>query len=458
MIIAEQETIIAQCTPKGSGALALLRISGDNAFDIATKMSILASSSSINNVQSHTVHYGWIRDDKGAHIDQVLFIVMHAPKTFTGQNVVEITCHNNPFLIDGIIKQAIMHGARLAQEGEFSKRAFLHGKIDLVQAEAINELIHASTQSALKQALSQLEGTFSHWINGLEKELIKNLALSDASFEFIDEEMEFGKRILESLENILTSMITLKQAFNQQQQIRQGIRIALLGAVNAGKSSLFNALVKKNRAIVSEVAGTTRDTLEAGLYKNGFYMTYVDTAGLRETNDSIEQEGIKRSFQEGQQADIILLIIDSSRLITAQETTIYQELYTLYAPKIIVIENKSDKALPKQSFSLPFNALKTTAKSNETIEQLETIVEQKIATLFSHLESPFLLNQRQFNLLLSLEQKLFTIKPLLETSFVEYEIISYHLKEALENITELSGKTVSEQGMDAIFREFCIGK
>lgn len=458
MISTDQETIIAQCTPKGSGAIALLRISGDDAFTIATKISILASGNTLNCVPTHTVHYGWVKDKNDTHIDQVLFIVMHAPKTFTGQNVVEITCHNNPFLIESIIKQALVHGARLAQEGEFTKRAFLYGKIDLVQAEAINELIHASTQSALKQALSQLEGTFSHWINGLEKELIKNFALSDASFEFIDEEMEFGKRIQESIENILISMITLKQAFNQQQQIRQGIRIALLGAVNAGKSSLFNALVKKNRAIVSHIAGTTRDTLEAGLYKDGFYMTYVDTAGLRKTNDIIEQEGIKRSFQEARQADIILLIIDSSRTITEQEAQIYQELYTLYAPKIMVIENKVDIAQSKNTFALPVTALKTAAHNNETIEHLEKIVEQKIATLFSHLESPFLLNQRQFNLLISLEQKLLAIAPLLESPAIEYEIISYHLKEALEHITELSGKTVSEQGMDAIFREFCIGK
>lgn len=458
MIRIDQETIIAQCTPKGSGAIALLRISGDDALTIATTISKLPSGTLLNTVPSHTVHYGWIVTQEGNHVDQVLFIVMHAPKTFTGQHVVEITCHNNPFLIEYIITQAIRNGARLAQEGEFTKRAFLQGKIDLVQAEAINELIHASTQSSLKQALSQLEGTFSHWINNLEKELITNLALSDASFEFIDEEMEFGKRIQESIMNILVSMKTIQQTFNQQQQIRQGIRIALLGAVNAGKSSLFNALVKKNRAIVSATAGTTRDTLEAGVYKDGFFITYVDTAGLRETNDSIEQEGIKRSFQEAQLADIILLIIDGSRIITEQEASIYQELYMLYASKIIVINNKSDLATSIQHIPLLPITLKTSSKNNETIEQLEKNIEQKITTLFCQVESPFLLNQRQFNLLLSLEQKLLAIKPLLENNSIEYEIISYHLKEALEHITELSGKTISEQGMDAIFREFCIGK
>ena len=220
----DQETIIAQCTPQGSGALALLRMSGDDALAIASKMSTLASGIPLHAVHSHTVHYGWVHDQKKSEIDQVLFIVMHAPKTFTGQHVVEITCHNNQFLIEAIIAQAVEHGARLAQQGEFSKRAFLHGKIDLLQAEAINELIHASTQNALKQALSQVEGTFSAWIDTLEKELIKNLALADASFEFIDEEMEFGHRIKESIETILLSLSTIKQTFNQQQHIKEGIR------------------------------------------------------------------------------------------------------------------------------------------------------------------------------------------------------------------------------------------
>lgn len=454
----DQETIIAQCTPRGSGAIALLRISGDDALAVVTKISSLASGKKINAVQSHTVHFGVVHDEQGSAIDQVLFIVMHAPKTFTGEHVVEITCHNNQFLVDAIINQAIKHGARLAQEGEFTQRAFLNNKIDLVQAEAISELIHASTQASLKQALAQVEGSFSQWITSLEKELIKNLALSDASFEFIDEDLEFGTQIEQSITNLFTSLQTIKQTFDQQQQIRQGIRIALLGSVNAGKSSLFNALVKKNRAIVSEIAGTTRDTLEAGVYKNGFYMTYVDTAGLRKTDDRIEQEGIKRSFQEANLADIILIIFDASREITAQEAEIYQELTTRYAQKIIVVETKSDLPRCPQLFSCALPGLTVSTHTHKGIEELEYHLEQKITTLFSHTESPFLLNQRQYNLLLSLEQKLNIIHPLLKSAAIEYEIISHHLKEALEIITELSGKTISEQGMDAIFREFCIGK
>ena len=456
----DQETIIAQCTPQGSGALALLRMSGDDALAIASKMSTLASGIPLHAVHSHTVHYGWVHDQKKSEIDQVLFIVMHGPRTFTGQDVVEITCHNNPFLIEAVIQQAISHGARLAQEGEFTKRAFMHGKIDLLQAEALNELINANTQASLKQALAQLEGSFSHWITQLEKELIKNLAFSDASFEFSDEEMEFGTQITTSIQKVLSDLAIIKQTFNQQQQIRQGIKIALIGSVNAGKSSLFNALLQQNRAIVTNIAGTTRDAIEAGVYEDGFYLTFIDTAGLRETNDLIEQEGIKRSFHEAHAADIILLVFDRSRQLTQQEYEIYQKIAQQHAQKIIFIANKCDlpNNIQKDLFSGSYSFLEISTNNQETIKQIKITLKKKIADLFAHLESPFLLNQRQFNVLLTLEKKLLALLPLLQQKTIDYEIISYHLKEALEQLTTLSGKTISEQGMDAIFREFCIGK
>ena len=237
------DTIIAQCTPQGSGAIALLRLSGDNAFHIADTISKLPGNKIISTLPTHTIHYGWVVDKDGTHIDQVLFLLMRAPHTFTGDNTVEITCHNNPFIIQNIIQAALAAGARLAQEGEFSRRAVHNNKIDIVQAEAINDLIHANTQLALKQSLSQLEGSFSHWITTIEKQLIKALALSDASFEFLDEEnMEFSLQIKEIIDSVLTTINSLKSTFNQQQQIRNGIRIAIIGSVNAGKSSLFNAL------------------------------------------------------------------------------------------------------------------------------------------------------------------------------------------------------------------------
>lgn len=452
----DEETIIALCTPKGSGAIALLRLSGVNAREITSSIARLPSGKSLSSVLTHTIHYGSIVN-KDVIIDQVLFLVMDSPRTFTGQNTVEITCHNNAFIIDAIIALAIEHGARLAHEGEFTKRAFLSGKIDLVQAEAINELIHANTQIALKQSLAQLEGSFSSWINLIQTQLIKSLAWCEASFEFLDDEEEFGIKIKTHLESLLVQIAQLKKTFDQQQQIRQGIKIALIGSVNAGKSSIFNALLNQKRSIVTEIAGTTRDVIEAGLYRNGNYWTLLDTAGLRNTHDVIEREGIRRAEEEAQKADVILLVFDGSRKLTLEETAVYENLLILHAQKIILVYNKFD--LPKYS-EHPLIDKANIAISGLTklkIDSLEKLIEEKIATLFSTIESPFLLNQRQFNLLIELEKKIMVIITMLEKA-IQYELVSYHLKDALETISELSGRSVSEAGLDMVFKEFCVGK
>jgi tRNA modification GTPase len=454
----DQETIIAQCTPKGSGAIALLRMSGEHAITIATDMSKLASGKHLRELPSHTIHFGYVVNAQGEHIDQVMFLLMHGPKTFTGQNVIEITCHNNPFIIEAIIQRALECGARLAQEGEFTKRAYLNNKIDLIQAEAIHELIHANTQQALKKSLAQLEGSFSNHITKLEDELYKALALSEASFEFLDEEMEFGAQIRTLLEAVISTIQKLKKNFDQQQHIRQGIRIALIGAVNAGKSSLFNALLQKERAIVTDIAGTTRDVIEAGLYKDGTYWTLIDTAGLRQTDDIIEQEGIKRSFSEAQLADIVLLVYDSGREITETEHDVYATILTQHAHKVIIVRNKTD--LPSRSALVAPHfvpIISSSTKDSSSIIFIERAIREKIDTLLKEADAPFLLNQRQFKLLLGLEKHLCEILPMLNKN-VQYELISYHLREALEHLAELTGKTVSERGMDTIFREFCIGK
>jgi len=455
----DEETIIAQCTPKGSGAIALLRISGITAFDIATKISRLPSGELLYAQPSHSIHFGYVIDNAGAHLDQVMFLLMRGPKSFTGQDTVEITCHNNPFIVQDILNQAIAHGARLAQEGEFTKRAVLNNKIDLIQAEAINELIHANTHMALKKSLAQLEGSFSHWITKIEKALVKALAYSESSFEFIDEEMSFGPDIKNMLTSVVNTLESIKKTFNQQQQIRSGIRIAIIGSVNAGKSSLFNALLNKDRAIVTNIAGTTRDAIEAGVYKNNAYWTLIDTAGLRQTNDIIEQEGIKRSGQEAQQADVILLVFDASRIITPEESIVYSKLIELYGHKTIILRNKAD--MMQGAIAQPetyANGLLVSSKTRYNIDLVEQLIEEKIATLFASIESPFLLNQRHFNNILALEKKLFALMELLEGPTIAFELVSYHLNDALANLSELTGKSISEQGMDAVFREFCVGK
>ncbi len=455
---SDEETIIAQCTPQGQGAIALLRICGLDAIAITSKISALSTSKSLDALPSHTIHHGWIIDRNHKKIDQVLFLLMHGPRTFTGQHTVEITCHNNPFIIQDIIECAIAAGARLAQQGEFTKRAVLNNKIDLIQAEAINEVIHANTQQALKSSLEQLEGSFSSWIHTLEQHLVKALAFSEASFEFIDEAMEFGDTIRDIIKNILHTIESLKITFNQQQHIRNGIRIALIGSVNAGKSSLFNALLNQSRAIVTPIAGTTRDVIECGTYRYGTYITLVDTAGLRQTDDVIEQEGIKRSYEQAELADIVILVCDGSRSLSALETEAYRSIASQHASKIIHVINKSDQPIhPTSNLTTQINALSVSAISKHNLALLEHYIEEKISTLFTQNQSPFLLNRRQYTLLLDVEKKLQVICDMLESS-IEYELLSYHIQETLTQLSELTGKTISEQGMDAVFRQFCIGK
>ena len=455
MLHVDQETIIAQCTPTGSGAIALLRVSGKQAIEIVDCISILSSKRTLAQLPTHTIHFGSVVNQAGQSIDQVLFLLMRGPKTFTGQDTVEITCHNNPFIIQNIIDCAISFGARLAQNGEFTKRAFLHNKIDLVQAEAINDLIHSQTQVALKSSLAQVQGSLSSHVQQIEKDLVRALSLSESSFEFIEEdEIEFGDQIKNIVQKKLQSIEKLQENFDQQKQIKEGIRIAIIGSVNAGKSSLFNCLLEQDRAIVTNVAGTTRDSIEASIVRNDNFITLVDTAGLRQTNNSIEKEGIQRSKQEAKKADIIILVLDGSRKILAEEKVVYQSIIEQYEHKIIFVRNKSDlKEGPKNIF----DSIKVSSLNNENIHLLKQQIDQKIADLFSQVESPFLLNKRQYNLLSSLYNKLQDVLSLLRVN-IDYEIVSYHLKDALSSLSEFTGKTISEQSIDLIFKEFCIGK
>lgn len=452
----DKQTIVAQCSPKGSGAIGLIRISGAHAISIADEIAQLSSSKKLAELSSHTIHYGKVKNAQGQTIDAVLFLLMKAPKTFTGHDTVEITCHNNPFVLEAIITRAIEAGARLAHAGEFTKRAVINKKIDLIQAEAINDLIHANSQEALKRSLAQLEGTLSHHIQNLEKKLVKALALSEASFEFIDEEhMEFGSQITELVSAVMTEIAQLKSSFAQQKQIRDGIRIALIGSVNAGKSSLFNALVGSERAIVTSQAGTTRDVIEAGLYKDGLYWTLIDTAGLRQTMDTIEAAGIERSYKEAHKADIVLLIVDGSRPLSAAEQKIYTTLHDRYAKKIISIISKAD--MPQVESMINQNSVSVSALQPNSIIPLNQMIASKIADLLSTNGSAHLLTTRQYGLLLSLEQGLMALIDHLKGP-VAYELISHQLQQALSEFAELTGKSVSEQGMDAVFREFCVGK
>jgi len=464
----DQETIIALCTPRGHGAIALVRLSGKDAFAIADSFAQLSSRTSITNVASHTIHHGYVVAktlDEPVIIDEVMFLVMDAPKTFTGQPTVEITCHNNPFIIDGIISLAIKHGARSADHGEFTKRAFLSGKIDLVQAEAINDVIHAQTELALRKSMEQLQGSFSQFLAQLEEQLVLLLCSVEASFEFLDEEqrdLAFDTNIKHQLSTIAQDIKKALQHYNNQQQIKQGIRIALCGAVNAGKSTLFNTLLHQQRAIVTDIAGTTRDSIESAIYKNGTFMLFVDTAGLRSTDDIIEQQGIERSYHEAAQADIILLVLDATKELTQTQLDDYQSLIDRYPEKVIIVENKIDQCSPamleaKNRFTSCAAHVRLSAHTKVGIETLEKVIEEKVQTLFKTLQSPFLLNQRQHSVLAEIDKKIDFIVTEGQHA-LHYELMAYHLKEALEILAQATGKNITERLLDAVFSTFCVGK
>lgn len=456
----DTQPIVACCTARGAGAIGLIRISGIGALHIADRIAQLPSGLLISTVPTHTIHYGFALDAQHKRIDTVMFLVMHGPRTFTGQDTVEITTHNNPFLIDAVIDAALHAGARIAQPGEFSKRAVLAGKMDLLQAEALREFIHAETMQSLKTSYAQLAGSLSSEIAALEQKLLQTMALSDASFEFIEEEeMQFWSTISPLLQEIITQTDRLLALFPLQQQLREGARIALVGSVNAGKSSLFNALIGFNRAIVTPIAGTTRDVIEAGVYRDGEHLTFIDTAGIRQTDDIIEKEGIDRSQAEAAKADLVLLVIDASRGMTSEEMIVYNQLITAHQEKMLIVYTKSD--LPSLHTYIPTSTVPSLSVSihkpdlvENLIKTIDTLRNKKIDSLSG---APYLLNQRHYRLLQALKEKMVITEQAMQQG-IHYEILSHHIQDALATLAELTGKSISEASMDAIFRQFCVGK
>lgn len=458
----DEQPIIALCTPRGSGAIALLRLSGCGIFEFVDQFSKLSAGQMLQKVNSHTIHYGSVICPQTSQlIDKVLFLVMHAPRTFTGQDTLEITCHNNPLIIDKIIQAALLCGARLALAGEFSKRAVLAEKIDLIQAEAIKELIAAQTEMALKKSLEQLAGSFSGYLAQLELQLVEIIGLAEASFEFLDEEQRdfsFDALVQEKILVLQAHIIKLKQDFNSQKQIKEGVRIALIGSVNVGKSTLFNALVGKDRALVSSIAGTTRDSIDASIIVDGNFWSLIDTAGLRQTGDTLEQEGIARSWKEAALCDLILLVFDASRNLTLDEQALYTQIITTYPHKIICVSSKIDQAIEL----LPFDdqnyvICKLSARTGVGLDTLKIEMKKKIQQLFEAQQSPFLLNERHFSVICQIEQILqpFIVEP---GVVIQYELMIAVLYGALEQLSQLTGKNLSEKIMDKIFGDFCIGK
>jgi len=457
------DTIIALCTAPGLSALALLRLDGPAAVTIAAGLITKKNADRIMQAASHSVVYGIVVDGACQRIDQVLFLVMHAPRTFSGNQVVEITCHNNKFIIEAITARAIELGARAAQPGEFTQRAVVNGKIDMLQAEAIHELIMAPSRALARASLAQLEGSLSQVVMTIEERLFELAALIEASFEFSEEEhidLDFDAVVRDRIANVIGYVESVCAGQSAVQQLRDGVFVALIGAVNAGKSTVLNTLLGRARAIVSDRPGTTRDSIEAGVTVDGYSWTYVDTAGLRDTDDVIEQEGIVRSGAAAAAADIVVVLADCSVMPPAEVVAQYNELVARYRAKVILVKTKCDVGsydcwMPSVDAD---SVVTISAKTGIGVEVLRALIFERVKGMYAAVDAPFVLNQRQLTLINTVLGRLREVAQQCQTLRPQYEVIAAHVHEILRLITELSGRSITEQIMDKVFSTFCIGK
>jgi tRNA modification GTPase len=451
------DTIAAIATPLGEGGLAVVRISGAQTFAIADKIFLPVGKSSIkpSAATSHTIQFGKIVR-AGKTIDEVLLAILRAPRTFTRENTVEISCHGGILPAKLVLDAILENGARLAEPGEFTRRAFLNGRIDLAQAEAVADLIHSRTELALAAANEQLAGKLSQRINELRDDLMKTLAHVEAHIDFPDEDIspDTKAQLLKRLENGIAFMDELLRTANEGQILRRGIRAAIVGRPNAGKSSLLNQLLGHDRAIVSPIPGTTRDTIEETANIRGLPVVFIDTAGLREGRDEIEVEGIRRSRETLENAELILHVLDASEPLTSADEIYLAEFA---AKKIILVRNKTDLPikleLPNDSRLVDISCL-----SGQGIEALKDAIKNLVwaGKIEAGMLQVMINSRHQEALGRARAAALQTIQALRADESLE--LVALDLRIAVNAVGEIVGKTATEDLLDSIFSQFCIGK
>ena len=447
------ETIAAVATPPGEGGIAVIRISGNRAVDVAEQV----FSGPVRSYQSHTAHYGHIRNSKGISVDTGLLLVMLGNRSYTGEDTVEIHCHGGSLITRQVLDVVLQAGARAALPGEFTFKAFINGKIDLAQAEAVQELIGAKNEKALTAAESQLQGALSEKIFRFQKELTDIAAILEAWVDFPDEGLEFAsmEEIISKLEEISNQMQLLAETFHDGKILHDGISMCLIGCPNVGKSSLMNALLDKDRAIVTPIPGTTRDILEDHLRLNGLNFRLIDTAGIRENAEIIEQEGIRRSKEAMSKADLILLVLDAHRGINEEDKRL---LELVPEDRTIVIWNKTD--LPHNgSSALDFpHIVSLSAKTKSGIEMLHRLIDQVIWKKGPPSKDEILITNVRHKEALS--QAIDACGRVVQglSMGVSPEFISIDMRHSLLELGKIIGRDISEDILSAIFSKFCIGK
>lgn len=459
-----QDTICALATANGIGAIGIIRVSGNQSFEIVNK---IFEGKNLEKVDSHTVHYGFIKDEDET-IDEVMISVFHAPKTFTTENSVEISFHGSPYIGKKILEALIKNGARMAKAGEFTMRAFMNGRIDLSQAESIADLIASENEASRKVALNQLKGGISNEISFLRNDLLNFTSLIELELDFAEEDVEFADRtalksLLYKIEDKLNSLI---ESFQYGNAIKNGTAVAIIGKPNAGKSTLLNALLKEERAIVSNIAGTTRDTIEEILHIKGHAFRLIDTAGLRETADEIEAIGVKKAKEKVENAEILVYLADAGTEDFSEDVEMIKSLLRDDL-KLIICATKIDEVVPthyekleqifRNNISTDFDFIKISAVENQNIQDLKNELSSYVEHLKSEEGNVVITNQRHYE---ALRKSLNSVKQVDEavTSQITTELLAYELRNALEHLGEISGEFTNDEVLGNIFSKFCIGK
>lgn len=457
------DTIAAIATPIGAGGLGVIRVSGPHAVPIVRTVFRDRHGRPVERWPSHRVRFGKIIDPcTGVTLDEVLVTYMRAPHSYTREDVVEISGHGGVGVMARILEALVSSGARLAEPGEFTKRAFLNGRLDLVQAEAVIDLIHAQTEESHRLALAQLEGGLSQVILAMREDLLEALAYVEGAMEFPEEDLELlpWSMLLAKVEDIEGRIIALLDTFHTGRVLRQGVQVVIVGRPNVGKSSLFNALLAANRAIVTPIPGTTRDVLEEVVNLRGYPFRLVDTAGIRASDDPIEREGIGRARASLETADLVVLVLDRSEPLTAADE---EAIAAVRGKQVQVVLNKADlpPALVWNELQTRFPARPIVAVSCKERQGLERLAEAMVETVLHGQqrprEGPMLTKLRHWEALQQAHQSLERARHGMEQR-LSGEFIALDLRETLEWLGEIVGLDYTEDLLDKIFSEFCIGK
>ena len=460
-----QDTICALATANGIGAIGIIRISGNDALSIVQKS---FKGKDLSQQKSHTVHYGYFMDEVEV-IDEVMLSIFLAPKSFTTENSVEISFHGSPHIGKKILETLIKNGARMAKAGEFTMRAFMNGRIDLSQAEAIADIIAAENEASRKVAMSQLKGGISNEISILRNDLLNFASLVELELDFAEEDVEFADRtaLTQLLNKIEFKLKSLIDSFQYGNAIKSGVAVAIIGKPNAGKSTLLNALLKEERAIVSEIAGTTRDTIEEILHIKGNAFRLIDTAGLRETEDTIEAIGVVKAKEKVAHADILVYLIDANTKDLSEDVAMLNELMRVDMKTIVCITKSelshNNLALKEnivknfQHLTSDLQLMEISAKENIHLQELKDEFSNYVENLKTTESNVVITNQRHYEALQKSIEAVYKVKDAI-THQISTELLAYELRNSLEYLGEISGEFTNDELLGNIFSKFCIGK